>query len=271
MTKGDAMAPTETSPRTAARVAGLSYALIFGLAIYANFAVRMRLIVPDDATSTSENLARSETAVRFAVAAFIVVFLLDVIIAWALYVLFRPFGARAALHASWFRLVYTIFLGVASVFLFLALRLATSTYGDGVQVDQAVMLALDAFEYAWLIGLAAFGLHLMLVGHIMIKSRAAPALLGWILAVAGTAYLADTFAHVLLAGYQSVAGLFLILVAVPSVVGELAFTLWLLTRAPNAVSARLADAVGGEPLPKSGASATEAESDTYAITSPDGR
>ena len=228
------VATADTTDRTAARVAGIGYALIFVLAIYANFAVRMRLVDPDDAAATTQNLAQSQTSVRLAVAAFIVVFLLDVAIAWALYVLFRPTGARRALHAAWFRLTYTVFLGMASVFLFLALRLATAdAYRDGFggdQVNRSVMLALDAFDYAWLIGLAAFGIHLILVGRIMNKSGVAPVPLAWALMAAGVAYLADTFARTLAADYQNIAATMLVVVAVPSVVGELAFTIWLLTR-----------------------------------------
>ena len=225
----------EMSPRAAARLAGVGYLLIFLLAIYANFAVRMRLVDPEDATATSRNLAGSPTAVRLAVAAFVIVFLLDVMVAWALYVLFRSSGPRRALHAAWFRLVYTVFLGIATVFLFLALRLATAgLYREGIDpilADRTVLLALEAFDVTWLVGLAAFGIHLVLVGRIIITSPGAPSLLGWVLAVAGIAYVADTLARTLLADYRSVAGVFLVLVAVPSVIGELAFTVWLLMRA----------------------------------------
>jgi hypothetical protein len=241
------------SLRTAARIAGVGYLAIFALAIYANFAVRMRLIDPDDAATTVRNLAESEIAVRLAIAAFVVIFILDVVIAWALYVLFRPTGPRRALHAAWFRLTYTVFLGVACVFLFLALRLSTAdVYRDGldpVQADSTAMLALDAFDYTWLVGLAAFGIHLILVGRIIVTSRVAPALLGWTLAVAGAAYVADTFAHTLLTDYQSVAGVFLVAVAVPSMLGELAFTIWLLARA-----GRAHDGIPRTDVPNSGTS-----------------
>lgn len=225
----------EPTPRAAARLAGSCYLALFFLAIYANFAVRMRLVDVDDPAATTRNLAQSATSVRFAVAAFVVVFVLDVVIAWALYVLFRPTGARQALHAAWFRLVYTVFLGVASVFLFLSLQLATAdiyrTGLDPAQLNSTVMLTLEAFDVTWLVGLGAFGVHLILLGRIIISSGTAPALLGWTLMIAGAAYLADTFAHILLANYQGVADLFLIIVAVPSVLGELALTIWLLARA----------------------------------------
>ena len=81
---------TEVSPRLAARTAGYGYLLIFVLAIFANFFVRTRLIEPGDAAATAGNIMGSETLFRFGLVAFLVVFIVDVVIAWALYVFFRP-------------------------------------------------------------------------------------------------------------------------------------------------------------------------------------
>ena len=91
-------------------------------------------------------------------------------------------------------------------------------------------LSLDAFNYAWLIGLVAFGIHLMLLGYLMLASGAASRVLGILLVVAGAAYVFDTLAHGLLSNYADYETAFMMIVAVPSVVAELAFTVWLLTR-----------------------------------------
>jgi len=161
--------------------------------------------------------------------------MIDVAVAWALYVLFRPAGPRRSLLAAWFRLVYTVFLGVAVIFLFLALQLATGGSDlEGLQsINASTMLALEAFNYTWLIGLTCFGIHLILIGRIMIGSRIAPRLLGIVLTVAGGAYVFDTFAYALLSNYADYENIFLVIVAIPSIIGELAFTVWLLTRAPK--------------------------------------
>jgi hypothetical protein len=52
--------------------------------------------------------------------------------------------------------------------------------------------------------------------------------LAGLLAVAGAAYILDTVAHLVLADYQSLAGVFLAIVAVPSILGELGLAGWLL-------------------------------------------
>ena len=223
---------SETSPRTAARIAGIGYLIIFVLAIFANFVVREGLIDPDDAAATFTNIADSEFLFRAGMVGFLAVFIVDVVIAWALYVLFKTVGKQLSLLTAWFRLVYTVFLGVALIFFFVVLDLVSGAdylmvFEPG-QLDAQVMLLLSAFNYAWLIGLACFGIHLMLIGYLMLASGFAPRILGILLAVAGAAYVVDTLANVLLANYAEYETVFLLIVAVPSVVGELAFAVWLL-------------------------------------------
>jgi hypothetical protein len=88
------------SVRKAALIAGFSYLAIFALAIFANFFVLERLVDQDDAAATASNIAESETLFRFALVAFLVVFLLDILIAWALYVFYRATSTEVSLLAA---------------------------------------------------------------------------------------------------------------------------------------------------------------------------
>jgi hypothetical protein len=223
----------DTTRRSAALWAGLGYVAIFVLAIGANFGVRTRLVDLDDPAATVANLAGNESLVRMALAGFAVIFVLDIVVAWALYVVLRPEGPRRSLLAAWLRLGYTVLLGVAVTFLYLALGLATGDPDglDGATRGTLTILALDAFDITWLVGLLAFGAHLLVVGRIMLGWRGGPRVLGAVLAVAGAAYVVDTVAHLVLAGYAEYADLMLAVVAVPSIVAELSLAVWLLTRA----------------------------------------
>jgi hypothetical protein len=137
-----------------------------------------------------------------------------------------------SLLTAWFRLVYTVMLGVGLIGLFLVLQLISGaeyvTAFEPGQVNAQVLLYLDVFDYAWLIGLVCFGVHLVLLGYLVRTSPFAPTILGLVLMLAGAAYLLDTVANALLANYDDYATLFLAIVAVPSVIGEFAFTIWLL-------------------------------------------
>lgn len=222
------------SLREAARIAGYGYLAIFVLALFANFFVRERLIQPGDAVATAANILESEGLFRAGLVAFLVVFALDIVIAWALYVVFRTVNRDLSMLTAWFRLVYTTLLGVGVVSLFTALGLLSGTdylasFPAG-QLDAHVALSLEAFNDAWLIGLACFGVHLALLGSLGLRSGFVPRALALLLMVAGAAYVADTLAHALLANYADLEEVFLVIVAVPSLVGELWFALWLLLR-----------------------------------------
>ncbi len=216
-----------TAPRAAARWAGLGYVALFFLAIFANFLAVGAVLQPDDAHATFVGLSTSEGMFRLGTAAFLAVFLIDLIVAWALYVLFRGVHRDLSLLAAWSRLVYTVFLGVSLVYLFRALALV-DVGGPRVRLENEVLLALRSFEFIWIVGLAAFGVHLVLLGRLLLAAQNAPRWLGWAVTAAGSAYVLDTLAHVVLADYTAYADLFLAMVAVPSVVGELGVTIWLL-------------------------------------------
>lgn len=216
------------SPRRAARIAGVSYILLFALAIFANFMVREGLVDPGDPAATVANVSDSIGLFRLGLVAFLAIFLLDVVVAWALHVVFRDVDHDLSLMAAWFRLVYTVFLGVGLVSYFQTLLLVSGpSFLASDQVGAQVMLAMESFDAMWLIGLAAFGVHLVLLGVLVVRSGFVTKALGVILMAAGVAYVVDTVAHAVLSDYDSVSGVLLAAVAIPSMVGEGWLGLWL--------------------------------------------
>jgi Domain of unknown function (DUF4386) len=170
MTRSDAT----VSERQAALIAGYGYLAIAVLSIFANFFVRVRLIEADDAAATASNIMDSETLFRVGLVSFLIVFVLDVVVAWALYLFFKAVNTDISLLTAWFRLTYAILLGAALVFLFLALELVSGADHlaafDTAQLDAQVTLYLGAFNDLWLIGLACFGIHLALLGYLILES-----------------------------------------------------------------------------------------------------
>lgn len=221
--------PSTSFPRgRAARLAGLSYIVMFGLAIFANFVVREGLIEPGDPIATVENVTESIGLFRLGLLAFLAIFVLDVVIAWALHVVFREVNHDLSLAAAWFRLVYTVLLGVSLVSFFDVIQAVTGDGSRGAdQVAGQVMAAMESFESMWLIGLVAFGVHLVLLGALIARSGLAARALGFILVAAGAAYVVDTVAHAVLSDYEAVSGLLLAAVAIPAMIGEGWLGLWL--------------------------------------------
>jgi len=222
------------SPRHAAVTAGLGYAFLNVLALFANFLVLSRLTARDDAAATVRNIANAEVLFRGGIAAFIVVLIADVVVAWGLYVFFQRTSRELSLFAAWFRLVYVAITAAALLHLLIAVRLVddtgyTTTLERG-QRDVQVMLSLDAYTYGWRIGLALFGVHLLLLGFLLVRSDYAPRVLGGMVALAGLAYLVVMLASVMLSNFEDQKSLFLLLLAVVTVPAEFGLAIWLLWR-----------------------------------------
>lgn len=169
MTKGT----TEKSSIFYARLAGFGLLLMAVLAIYSNFFVIENLIIPGDGAKTTSNIMANEMLFRSGIASFILVLILDVLVAWALYHFLKPVNKNIALLAAWFRLIYTAIFGIAlSNFLSVLPLLNGAEYLNAFEMDQVhalLMLCINAFNTAWLIGLVFFAFHLLLVGYLILN------------------------------------------------------------------------------------------------------
>lgn len=225
---------TDISLRKAAKVAGYGYLIIILAGIFAEFFVRSKLIVSENAAITVENIIASEWLFRSGIFSFVIMVIFDVVVAWALYILLKPVNKSLSLLSAWLRLVNSVIFGVALYNLFLVLQILNDTnyvkVFEASQLQTQVMLFLDTFNSTWLIGLIFFGLHLFILAYLIFKSGYIPIILGILLFVASLGYLIDSFANFLLPNYSDYKEIFLLIVAVPGFIGELSFCLWLLLR-----------------------------------------
>jgi len=205
-------------------IAGIGL-LIMTILAFGSFPILQNLIVPGDATATANNIMTNELLFRIAVCGFLIVIILDVVVAWALYVLLKPVNKSLALLAAWFRLVYAAIFAAALNNLFSILDLVNSSdylkvFETG-QLHAQVLIFLNAFNYGWDIGLAIFGLHLFVLGYLVFKSGYIPKVLGVLLVIASFGYLIDSFGKFILPSYNLTIVMF-------TFIGELLFMLWLL-------------------------------------------
>jgi hypothetical protein len=224
----------DISLRQAAIVAGLGLLLMMVPAIFMNFFVLESLIVPGDAATTANNFMANEFQFRIGICSFVIVIILDVLVAWGLYVFLKPVKKSLSLLAAWFRLLYSAVFGFALLNLFTVLRLISDadflTVFETDQLYAQVMLSLNAFNDGWAIGYVCFfGLHLIVLGYLVYKSGYIPRVLGVLLIIGGFGYLIDSFALLLLPNYNAYKGIFSLLI-LPTLPGELFLALWLLIK-----------------------------------------
>lgn len=190
--------------RGPALIAGSGLLAMILLAPFANFYVVEGLVARADAALTVANLRASGELFRWGIGVFLVVALLDVIVAWGLHDLLAASDASGARLSAWLRITYAAVLVVALAPLLGALRwtqdLAHLTALDPALVQAQVMSAIDDFATLWNLGLAVFGAHLVVLGIVVVRSPIAPSWLGVVVALAGLAYLVDTFVKILFPG-----------------------------------------------------------------------
>ena len=150
------------SLRRASLTAGIALALIVVLAPFGTFVAVEGLVTPGDAGRTAQDIISSEGMFRWGIASLILVVILDVIVAAALFTVFEPVNRSVSTMAAWFRAAY------AAVYLMAISKLvvALGLLGDP---DQALR-AVDAFETVWHVGLNLFGVHLLLIGLLAYRS-----------------------------------------------------------------------------------------------------
>ena len=225
---------TDMSLSKATKIAGIGYVIIFILGLITNFFVFENLIVPGDPSTTANNILSHELLFRGGMVSWLIVLICDIVIAWALYIFLKPVSKSISLLGALFRIVYVTIFAITQLNLLIVLILLSGadylTVFNTNQLNSLVLIFLNGFNYGFLVGLVFFGIHLLFISHLIIRSDYIPKFLGVLLTLSSLGYLIDSFANFLLPNYTDYKTIFLILVAVPGIVGELSFTLWLLIK-----------------------------------------
>ncbi len=225
----------DVSVKTGVRIAGFALLAMYVVAVFDPIVFNPNMIVWNDAAQTFNNLKASAMSYRLHVLIFLLMFILDVVVALGLYLVLRPVNQSLALLAAWFRVTYAAAIAAITVNQLNALHLVSGAdYLSAYTPDQLhamVMTALNAFANGFSYALIFFGFHILLVGCLVYTSGYMSKLLGIVLLVDMAGYLIDGLANllfpefraqnrVLLEGFLGVAG----------IIGELYLALYLIIR-----------------------------------------
>ena len=214
------------SPKALARIAGSLY---LGTSLLFVFAVQMRarIIEPGDASATADNIRSSATLFRVAFVADLVSSVGFLLLALALYLLLKHVNEFAAVAMVTFVAVMTAVGYLNALNQYAALTIATSTEytrAFGLAGSSALVLMFTGIQSNGLAIQELFwGMWLLPLAYLVIKSGYFPKVLGALLIIAGLSWVAEFFAIFLLPnlpGFASILGL-----------GELIFAAWLLVKA----------------------------------------
>jgi len=196
-----ASANTSASPhegitlRQAALVAGVAYLL--NPVSYAEFSIYPKLVVASNADQTVQNISAHLGLFAAAIICYVISFIGDIVIAWALYVLLAPVNRALSLLAAWFQLAYAAValcavFGLLEVYNLLATPYYLTVFGS-VQLHAQIWLLLHSFHFTWSMSLIVFGIHLVLLGYLIFHSGYIPWILGIAVFVAGLGWMIAGF------------------------------------------------------------------------------
>ena len=201
-----------------ARTTGLLY---LGLAVTGGLTyilIRNQIFVPDDPAATLRHLVADESLARLGIAMELGVVVTQALVALWFYRLFRSVDTLAAGALAAFGMVNAVAILTSAAFLATALNVALdgnlASAADRSVTAQTLYLGSGQL---WSVGALFFGLWLIPMGWLVVRSGWMPRPLGWILMAGGLGYVLSGFVTQLAPGSGAVSDV----LTIPASVGEL--------------------------------------------------
>ena len=199
------MTSTNISPRSTseqvgaplirtARVTGLLYLGLAITGILGSLMVRAQLFVADDAPGTLSNVVENTSVARLGIALELGIVVTQALAALWFYRLFRSVDAFAAVSLAAFGMMNAIAILGSAALLATALEVANDaslTVAGGAAVTVQLLYVVSA--NLWGVAGLFFGLWLIPMGWLVVRSRWLPLWLGRLLILGGAGYLLSTF------------------------------------------------------------------------------
>ncbi len=208
--------------RKIAIIGGISILLMAMVAGFTYGFAHNSLVNQDNPGITYRNITSLGWLFRLEVLGWVVILLLDVVAAWALYVVFKKQNPNRSLLMAWLRLIYAAILAIAIQNLVQLFNI------HQIDVNQT-MSHIQSFENMWSLGLIVFGFHLLELGQLVLKSSAHK-IFGILLVLAAISYLFVNVSKVLFGNTIEGLGVVESILSFPMAIGEISFAVWLIVK-----------------------------------------
>ena len=217
----------ELSLEVSAWIAGLGLFMMTALGTIALFYLLPMGTVQGDGAATLLALQENGNAFLLGGAFLFIVYVLDIVVAWALYWFLRPGQPALSQLAAWLRPLYVAFA-------FMGLMSAAQLYGLAHNPELMEHLGAEALETQILLNLARaetistmaflfFGVHLIVLGIAIWHSPHVPSWLGVVVILAGLSYVIINAASFMAPGAH-------LDWLIPFAMGEAVLMVWLLLK-----------------------------------------
>lgn len=226
----------EYNPFRAARVAGLLYVLLAMIGPFSILYMPTTVFTFGDAAANAASMAEHTSLLRLGILADMAIIVMEIFITAIFYALFKSFSGTWAAVAAFARLGMIVVMVLNLINYLMALHiLSGADYLNGFapeQLDAFALMFVEMHEfgvYAWQV---FFGVHLVALGWMIMKSGYFPRIIGLAAFVGSFGYSLQAVEKFVVPGQDllvlAVNGL-LIVVAL----GEVALGLWMLIRGLN--------------------------------------
>jgi hypothetical protein len=198
----------DLSIRKAALIVGIGFIIMFLLALFADGFVLQSLIVPGDEVTTTDNIKADELLFWMGIICYIIILVLDVIIALALYIILKQVNKSISLFAAILRLLYTFIFGISLFAL--------------------VLLFSNEYIFGKLIAYVFFILHIFVLGYLVFKANYIHKILGVFLMIASFCYIVLLYGDYILT--KELFDVLFIIAIIPATFAELSLGIWLLLK-----------------------------------------
>jgi len=216
---------TDISIRQAAIIAGVGMLIISILSPFGYAYSILGQIVPENAEATVNKIMASEGLFRIGIGCLLINAILDIVVAWTLFIILHKVNKSISLLSAWFRVAYTAILVVSLSNLLNVLHLINGndllTSLEQTQLHTHVMVSINSFYNMWDFGLVIFSIHLVILGYLVYKSGYLPKFLGILLLIAGLGYMHDSFSKIFFTNYK-------ITISEYTFIGEFLLIFWVL-------------------------------------------
>lgn len=203
--------------KSAYKITGIALIAMALTAIYAYGIAISSLYVAGDVTETAARIAAEPIKMQLGTLSWIVILLLDIVVALGLYQILKDSSLKLALWTAGLRGLYgaVLVFGIVSLF----------------------RENISGFIQLWQLGLIVFGVHLVILGTALLKRSHAPRWLAILLIVAGIAYALIHSLNSFAPELQTVAKSLESILMAPMALAELALAIWLLVVKPKGLKA----------------------------------
>ncbi|MEQ9102818.1 MAG: DUF4386 domain-containing protein [Imperialibacter sp.] len=214
----------KNSNRKDAIVAGVSLIVMALAAGYAYGYVQSSLVVVGNPAATLTNLNNTPGLFGSGVIGWFIILITDLLVAWSLYRFFAQVDAKISIATGLVRAVYSAILGFAIFHLVGVWQMLFSTNQEAV----TVMNLVAGFEKYWSLGLIVFGVHLLGLGYLSLKSNFVPKWMGWLLHIAGLCYMGIHSAKAMAPQAADTIAMAEMILGAPMAIAEMALAVWLI-------------------------------------------